>query len=532
MKFMCFQKIMRLLSKIKTKKITTKGTTTLITIFIFFIFSTLSLSLIYFTRIQLKLSSYKKNSITLEYASENGIKKTYHSLLDILAKCPSPLILTEEETNELKENALKNGIMVVKKLTGTDFPVVYSGTWEKMEWKCINSFHPQKTVTKDGYFKSSFITTIESEGKLNHFFQKKNSTLKASFEILAGTIPLSFFPLLIDKKLDSKEKEHYTEKNNIKITSQEDETGNSKISFSEGELIPDNADSLLSKTLKIDKFYPQNCSNAMLREALGLKKTEDPIPEGVYLIKDDLGLGGIFVQGDLEELVLAIEDDFQVVSFTSEKGNWILKFNPVRGETVFTTPEETHYYDLIPLGIIYINGKILSLGGGTIDKTGNITLAKEKDLPSILKGINLTIVSSDEIHLSSHLIHQGVRWSEGVPYIKDKKSNLSIFSTGNGLFDQKETKSHIIIDKDSPEDITIQASLTSRENGLSIEGKKKEVHILGSLHTSDISSEKNKLNIYFTNQEIKGKIQDSQVPKTTNPVLYMSSFQIQSWEEF
>jgi hypothetical protein len=338
--------------------------------------------------------------------------------------------------------------------------------------------------------------------------------------------------LLIDKKLNSEEKENYLEKNNIKIKRQEDEMGTSQISFSEGELIPDEASSLLGKTLKIDKFYPQNLSNSILRESLGLEKSDEPIPDGVYLIKDNLGLGGVFVQGNLEEMVLALEDDFQVVSFISEQGSWILKFNPAHGKTIFITPEETYYYDHVPLGIIYINGKILSLGGGRIDTAGNIILVKEKEIPSVLKGINLTIVSSDEIHLSSHLIHQGVSWSEGVPYMKDKSSNLSIFSTGNGLFNHNETKSHIIIDKDSPENIKIQASLTSNEKGLAIEGKKKEVNILGSLHISNINTGKNHINIFHANQDNKEKNQFSDVPKTTKPVLYMSSFYIQSWEEF
>ena len=46
---------------IDQKRKTRKGAMTLVSVFLFFIFSTLGLSMLYFSQIYLKLSAYKKN---------------------------------------------------------------------------------------------------------------------------------------------------------------------------------------------------------------------------------------------------------------------------------------------------------------------------------------------------------------------------------------------------------------------------------------------------------------------------------------
>ncbi len=511
---------------------TKKGTMTLVSVFLFFIFSTLGLSMLYFSQIYLKLSAYKKNSTLLDYASENGIKLGFDHLLNLLSQTVSPLLLSQEESNELREDTINEGSEIVEKLLGSRLPLKNSQFWESVGWESITNFYFEKIQEKEDYFHAFYKAEISSKGKIRNFKEARESRLEARLGVLAGNLPLPYIPLLIDKKLDPDKKNYFTEKNKIDFLPSEKNLIPPQISFAGGDLIPKDANSQVQKALKIKFFSPQNLSDRRLRAILGLEETNEPIPEGVYLIQDDMGLGGIYVQGDLEEMVTAIEENFQVVSFVSEQGCWILRYSPQKSKTIFSTPEEVLYYDLIPLGIIIVNGKINSLGGGAMDSSGQPILVTEQEIPSILNGVNLTIISSDKITLSSHLIHQGVKWIDKVPYVKDRNSQLNIFVTGKDFLGGVEREGKIIIDKDSPKEIKIQASLTAADKGFSVEGKGKTVHIMGSLHASDYTSNGNKLKLTFDDWLLEENDLIQNAPKTAKPVLCLSFFKPLEWKEF
>ncbi|NQT81205.1 MAG: hypothetical protein HQ555_12540 [Candidatus Aminicenantes bacterium] len=532
MKFLFSQKILLSRPHANRKRKSRKGAMTLVSVFLYFIFSSLGLSMLYLSQIYLKISAYKKNSIILDYASENGIKLAFNHLLGLLSQTDSPSLLSPLETDELKNDTRNKGLKIVKKLLGEKIPLQHSQNWENLGWESTTNFSLEKIEEKEDYFIASYKATINSEGKIKNFKHKKESSLEALLGVSAGNLPLPFIPLLLDKKVKEDKKENFSEENKITFLPSEKNPIPPQISFSEGGLIPDDADSQLQKALKIKFFFPQNISTPLLRVALGLEKSNEPVPNGVYLIKDNLGLGGIFVQGDLDEMILAIDGDFQVVSFLAEQGIWILKYNPYKIKTTFLTPEETFDYDLIPMGIILVNGEIRSLGGGEMDPSGKPILVTEKEIPSILRGINLTIISSDKVTLTSHLIHQGVKWMDRVPYIKDSNSQLNIFATGKEFFGNKEKEGKIIIDNNSPAEIKIQASLTASGKGFSIEGEKKTVHILGSLHASDYSSNKNSLNFTFEKRlpAVDSSVQNA--PQTAKPVLCLSFLKILEWKEF
>ncbi len=517
---------------IDQKRKTRKGVMTLVSVFLFFIFSTLGLSMLYFSQIYLKLSAYKKNSTLLAYASENGIKLGFDHLLNLLSQTMTPSLLSPQESIELREDTINKGSEIVEKLLGSRLPFQNSQAWRHLGWESVTNFYFEKIEEKEDYFHATYKTEISSKGKIENFKEARESSLEARLGIFAGNLPLPYIPLLVDKKLDPDQKNDFMEKNKIDFLPSEKNLISPRISFAEGDLIPKDANAQVQKALKIKFFHPQNLSSRRLRAILGLEETNEPVPDGVYLIKDDMGLGGIYVQGDLEEMVTAIEENFQVVSFLTEQGCWILKFSPQKSKTIFSTPEEVLYYDLIPLGIIIVNGKINSLGGGVMDPSGQAILVTEEEIPSILNGANLTIISSDKITLSSHLIHQGVKWIDKVPYVKDSNSQLIIFATGKDFLENTEREGKIIIDKDSPQEIKIQASLTAADKGFSIEGKGKTVHILGSLHASDYLSNENKLTFTFDERLLEESDLVQNAPKTAKPVLCLSFFKPMEWKEF
>lgn len=532
MKFPFFLKMPPCPSPGKRKKRKSRGATTLISVFLFMIFSTLGLSMLYFTGIYLRISGFKKNSTLLEYASENGIKQGLHQLIGRLTRDSLPVLLSPEELSALRTDTQNQGVGTVEKLIGQKPPLQTAEEWENLGWKSTTDFFLDQVEENEDYFKAAYRTLILSEGSIRNIRHTRESSFEASLGIFAGHVPLPSLPILIDKELDSEQKENFIDKNKITLTPSRNNLIPQQIIHSEGDLLPKDAHAQLQKALKIKFFSPFDLSNRILRIALGLEESNEPIPDGVYLIKDDLGLGGIYVQGDLDEMLLAIEEEFQVVSFLREESCWMLKYCPLKSQTIFVTPAETQTFDLFPRGIIIVNGSIQSLGGGIIDASGRAVLVTEEEIPSILRGISLTIISSERITLSSHLIHQGVKWMDEVPYAKDSRSQLNIFATGQDLLGNAESEGKIVIDENSPDELKIQASLTASGEGFSIEGEKKKVHILGSLQVSDYSANDNALQLTHDTRlfETDELIQDAS--RTARPLLFLSFFKPLEWREF
>jgi len=505
---------------------------TLVSILLFLVFSTLGLGMIYISQIYLKMSAFKKNSIILDLASENGIKQGFDQLVQLLSSKSSPLIITEERRSELKTDAMSKGMNTVAELLGEEIPLTHVDTWENLKWTSITTFFLQKLSDHEDYFHTVYRGIIDSEGAIENFSQVRYSSLETAMEISIGNIPLSTIPLLLDKPLPFSQKENFLSQNNINLASAGESPLPPHVSFSQGELLPQDALPQINEALKIEIFRPQDLSTAELRAALGLEPSEDPIPEGVYLVRDDLGLGGIYVEGDLLEMILAIAHEYQVVSFVMDAGQWTLWFNPIEEETIFETPNDTQNFDLAPRGIIIVDGAIQALGGGTIDDSGVITMVKDQEIPCVLRGVNLSIISSDKITLSSHLIHEGVDWQDGIPYIKDSNSQLHIFAAGQDFGGVGESAGQIVMSSDSPEDMKIQASLTASGQGFTFEGTEKTAHLLGSLQTTDYESNGNELNITFGQRLTHNEESRQNAPKTAQPVIHLFSFKILEWREY
>jgi len=244
-----------------------------------------------------------------------------------------------------------------------------------------------------------------------------------------------------------------------------------------------------------------------------------------------MGLGGIFVQGDLDQMILAIEDDYQVICFQKDPDRWILKFDSSQSLTQFITPAENFVFDLVPLGIIIIAGEIKSLSGGSVNSEGDILPAIEEEIPCIRSGVNLTILSSEEVTIASHLVHQGVSWQDGVPYLKDSQSQLNIFTTGETLSGESSNSSGITIAAEAPSELKLQASLTTASGKISLEGSNKNITLSGSLHTPDYISNGNKLKILPDDRYPFASDLLQNAPKTKLPLLAITELRIMAWRE-
>jgi len=532
MKPPCFRKIQRWPRFLRKNEKEHKGALTLISVFLFVIFSTLGLGMLYLTQVYLKTSAYRKNTMLLEYASENGIKQGYDQLHGLLSIATSPILLTETEVSQLLDDSQVQGNVAVQRVLGCGLPLALGDSWERLDWESLTDFQFLGLREELGYFLVQYRGIIASTGRLHGFKPEKTSFLDSELSILAGHIPLPAFAFLLDKSMTSEQKRTFLEANSIHMIPSEQVDLPAPIAFSEGGLLPQQAVQQLAKALKIEIFQPQDLSASKLRLALGLDVNNDPVPDGVYLIQDDLGLGGVFVQGDLDEMILAIQGNSQVILFRQSQEIWILKFSPADSKTSFISPVGSQSFDYCPVGIIIVNGKILSLGGGYEDGSGKILMAVQEELPCVLRGVNLTIISSDEITLSSHLIYEGVTWMDGVPYVKDSDSQLIIHAAGRDFLDGEEKAGEIIIDENSPEQLKVHASMTASGDGFTVLGQDKEVQLLGSIQASELALNENEISIKFDVRFFRSSENIFEnMPLTEKPVLYISYFRTTDWRE-
>jgi hypothetical protein len=488
--------------------------------------------MLYLTQVYMKTSAYRKNTMLLEYAAENGIKQGYDRLREYFALAPSPLLITETEAFQFLQDARAQGNAAVQRALGIGLPLVSDDRWEKMSWESFADFQFSRLHERPHYFFVEYRGEIFSSGQLQGFEPDKSAVLDSDLGILAGHIPLSSIPFLVDKSMTPEEKLAFLEKNEIHMIPSEQTDLPSSVSFTDGGLLPQQAVKPLSEALKIEIFHPQDLSAAQLRLSLGLEVNNDPVPDGVYLIQDDLGLGGIFVQGDLDEMILAIDDEYQIILFRQGEDVWVLRFSPTNEYTSFARPAGVQSFDQVPVGVIIVNGKILSLGGGYEKVPGQVVMAVEKEIPCVLHGVNLAIISSDEITLSSHLIYEGVRWMDGVPYVKDGNAQLLIHAVGQDFSTGEKKRGEIKIDENSPDRLKVHASMTASNGGVTVYGKDKQIQVLGSIQTTGLALNGNEISIMHDDLFFRSSPSlPENAPLTELPVLYISRFQITCWRD-
>ena len=531
MKFLSSQKIRlyTFLGRIRFTK--RQGAITLLSLFIFFVLCTLGMSMLLMSQIYLKVSAYKKNAVLLNYASENGIKQGYAFLLDRISGQSNPIVISDLEMEMLMEDTLQGGTHIIEKLVGPEILLYKTSSWQWMSWEYYTVWALDHMEIEEKSFQSNFTVSIESEGTLQNFKPNKSSALDLEMEVFSGYLPLAKLSFLLDQDLTPEQKSDFIALNPVEFMPSGENKLPPQISFSEDNILPQTAVPQIEKALKINLFQPQSLSIFQLRQALGLEPADEPIPEGAYLIQDDYGLGGVFVQGDCSALILAIEEDFQVLSFTIGERVWMLKFSLNPQNTHFITPEGNKLFDKIPEGIVIVNGAVHSLGGGIINSSGQAVFVYDEEIPCLLNGVNLTFISSDTVTISSHLIHQGLKWQEGIPYIKESKSMLNIFATGKDLFSNTKKAGQIVIDSRAPQNLVVNASLTASGDGFSIEGKDKTLQLLGGLQTADYTSNGNTLKVKSDERFFKESDLLAFSPLSLHPVLKISSLKIRDWNE-
>jgi len=495
------------------------------------VFTGLCLAMLHASGVHLKINGFRKFSALLDCASENGLKR---GLLDLAGWLESEGLLAAvgpESVEAMRRDPAAEFPLLLEEALGSGFPRVREESLDGMAWESRAVCAYRSLVDSGSYLRIEAALGIESSGALARLQPRRHSSLEGSLGLLAGRLPLPSIPLYIRGEMTGAEKAAFPGENGISLPAKPGQIMGAALAASAGGVLPGDAGELAASAMKIGVFRPGDLSPARLREALGLEASADPVPDGVFLIQNDLGLGGVFVQGGLDEMVLAIRGDAQVVLFRAGGAEWRLEWSPARNRTEFHRPEGTLVFELVPLPVVFVNGAIAALGGGAVGPEGRIEMCFDGETPAVLDGIELTIVSADKVTIASHLILEGVRWQDGIPYSKDSKAQLVIYATGQDVATGENTEGGIAVSGGAPDDLKLQASRTSASGGFRLDGTGKSVEVLGALHTDAYQGNGNRLALYRDDRAGDG-VFPGHVPLTAEPQLAFYSLRVLSWKEY
>jgi hypothetical protein len=180
--------------------------------------------------------------------------------------------------------------------------------------------------------------------------------------------------------------------------------------------------------------------------------------------------------------------------------------------------------------MILINGAVQSLGGGIMGPGGFPTIVTDAAIPSLLRGVSLTIVASDKMTITSHLVQQGVKWIGSIPYLKDSTSQLILYASGRDLVEGQETAGQVVIGPNAPREIALQASITAK-NGFVSEGGSKTILVAGGIQTKSIALNGSDLTVVPDDRLRDPSRIPDHAPATTRPLLAVLSLRPLRWSD-
>ena len=81
---------------------------------------------------------------------------------------------------------------------------------------------------------------------------------------------------------------------------------------------------------------------------------------------------------------------------------------------------------------------------------GLVEMSFDRVIPAVLDGVDLTIVSADKVTIASHLVLEGVRWQDGIPYSKDSDAQLVVYAAGQDVVSGEATEGGIAVAEGPP----------------------------------------------------------------------------------
>lgn len=500
-----------------------RGSVLIICCLVIALFVTLGLGLLLNAQLFFQVQASKKMNRLNDYASENGAKQVLAKAADWADKFPCGEI-SEQLFQNLKAALLSSDERPSPLLESLLSEAAISRTddFSRFVWETSPSVRLKKLEDYSQYLKSTYELTIDSAGQVEGFRWKKAKQVDLEISFFLGRLPLDRLPLAVRADGLKKEDEQ-------KITISHPHSSNlkqDKIIKTAETAVPDDALPLLAKGLKL--FRPDGLPNWLLRRSLGLDPGNEKVPDGVYLAKDDLGPGGLYVQGDLDQLLLGVDGDYQLIQFRQKERRWLLLFSLKNYGCEFWTDGGKEEYDRLPLPIIMVNGQINSLATGQKTGSGWLEPTDEPDRVAYLSGLKLILVCSGKVNITSNLLVEGLTWKEGLPYLREKQSQFIIWSTARDFQTQESTDGGINLFDSGQEVLKIAANLVAGGEGMKTNGLITRAEIIGSLSATAINLNTTSLSLFQPPPPPVETDSDLSVYSTTN-LLFLDEIKLKEW---
>jgi hypothetical protein len=498
-------------------------------VLLFVLFTCLGLGLILLADGFQRMSRSRRDALRLECAAENGIKQGLARL------APAQAVGTAETIGDdrlavLGEDAAAGGIRAAEEAMHIFFPLLETGSEAGLSWSATAGCGLRRFARAGEQFEAEYLVSVEARGRIPGWRPEASAGLDLGLSVLAGRVPLAYFPLLLAGAEANGSAAALFEEGRVSLVPISRADLAARALVTPRPLVPSDASPLLAEALKIKLLEPGGIRLDILRQALGLPAVNEPVPDGVYLIQSDSGLGGVFVQGDLDRLLLAVEGDRQIVGFESPAGSWKLAFVPGLGPTEFTSPSGSTTDNHVPLGIILVNGAVGSMSAAKPDATGGLEASLEPGLPCLKDSQSLTIVSSHELTIDSDLLPEGVRWAGSIPYLRDKPSQLVVYAGSRDLLDGSETGGSIKIGSQAPAHVRIHASLAA-SGAVAVEGPAKEIFVGGGVQAASLRLGSSSLAVSPDERIAQGILTPAPGPVAAEPVLKVLGLRPLAWRE-
>lgn len=206
------------------------------------------------------------------------------------------------------------------------------------------------------------------------------------------------------------------------------------------------------------KILTNNINWELIREKLGLEKIEEPIEPGVYFSYNNNYLDFIFIQGNLDRLILSADDEYQYITLIRGSETFEIKYKP--NQSYLNISDE--FMETIFKEVIIVNGDLLSL-----EQINDYGLNENS---------NLTISVSGRLIIRSSIISKGIK-------LKKRNFNNLNLIVSNRFFDYdiKDSSGIFISDNVKQMDLSM---ITNKK----IENNSKNLLVNGSLFADELSN--------------------------------------------
>jgi hypothetical protein len=142
----------------------------------------------------------------------------------------------------------------------------------------------------------------------------------------------------------------------------------------------------------------------------------------------------------------------------------------------------------------------------------------------------LTIVATDRVTISSHLVLQGVRAETGLPYLEEAPTELLIYAAGRDPLQGTPRDGAIIIDADAPPDLRLDAGLAA-SGEFKVKGEGKTVEVTGGVEANRVVLAASALHITPDRRLDGAAARFTDAPRSAVPVLAVVSLRLVAWKE-